>query len=73
MQAGTSRLIWSYHHSDPLSPTQITKHEKKGSQSVNLFDTMPEIDKPLLPNDTKSFIIANRNVGFEEGVAYYYV
>ncbi|RDD43175.1 DBH-like monooxygenase protein 1-like protein [Trichoplax sp. H2] len=62
LESGTSRLIWSYHSSDPESGNKFTKHVKQGSRSVNLFDTIPEVDKPPLPNDTKSFVIANKNI-----------
>lgn len=61
-QGGTTRLIWSYHSIDPSSPEVFTKHEYQGTRSLNLFNVMPEKDKPPLPNDTQTIDILAQNV-----------
>ena len=46
-------MIWAYNYNDPPNPDNIPIHDKMGTRSVNLFNTMPESDKPPLPSDTQ--------------------
>ncbi|EDV25400.1 uncharacterized protein TRIADDRAFT_55459 [Trichoplax adhaerens] len=62
LEGGTTRLIWAYNNNDPPSQTNIPMHHKMGSRSVNLFNAMPEIDKPKLPDDTKTYDCLAPNV-----------
>ena len=62
MQTGTTRLIWSYDDVDPITPNTFTRHKKQGTRSVNLFTSLPEVDKPPLPSDVQYFDLHNPNV-----------
>ncbi|EDV25403.1 uncharacterized protein TRIADDRAFT_55464 [Trichoplax adhaerens] len=72
LEGGTTRLIWSYHSSDPSSPEVYTKHEYQGTRSLNLFNTLPEKDKPPMPNDTKTFDVLAKNVTIPAAATTYW-
>ena len=59
-QADTSRVVWSWHSSDPSSVDNILGHQFRGTTSVNLLGGLN--DPPPEPDDKDSFIIAQNNV-----------
>ncbi|RDD36647.1 DBH-like monooxygenase protein 1-like protein [Trichoplax sp. H2] len=54
LDTGTTRLIWAYNAQDPPSTTNIQIHDKMGARSLNLFERMPENDKPSMPSDVQT-------------------
>ncbi|EDV25405.1 expressed hypothetical protein [Trichoplax adhaerens] len=72
IDTGTTRLIWAYNDNDPVDPQTFTKHTKQGSRSVNLFNSLPEADKPPLPSDTQYFDLLNPDVAIPSGDTTYW-
>ncbi|EDV25402.1 uncharacterized protein TRIADDRAFT_55461 [Trichoplax adhaerens] len=62
LDTGTTRLIWAYNNKDPVSTSNIPMHNKMGTRSVNLFERMPEKDKPVLPSDYQTYDFRVPNV-----------
>ena len=60
VQADTARIVWSYHSEDPSDPSNIDRHEKKGSASLNLLGGLNTVEKDR--EGSQSFLIANENV-----------
>ncbi|EDV25404.1 uncharacterized protein TRIADDRAFT_63840 [Trichoplax adhaerens] len=62
IEDGTTKLIWSYHTADPTAPNVFTKHEFQGTRSINLFNRIPEFDKPPLPSDVQYVDVLAKNI-----------
>ncbi len=62
IQAGTARVIWSYHSSDPASESAFSRHEAQGSISLNLLAGLTE-DR-VEPEDAMEFPITVGNVNY---------
>ncbi len=60
LQADTSRVVWSWHSSDPSDVDSIPQHQFQGTTSINLLGGLnKDFTDPL---DSDSFTINFNNV-----------